>query len=297
MIKKILLILILIGILGTVDATRYMSPFNMTGAIGMDGQPLQGLPFPVNQGDAVSKAITDAMNVTIAGSITSPLEADLNANSKNITNLNNITFDANGQDIDLNGRRFTDSANGTVATDLMTVGQTNPAIKNYLGSLTNISIAVNDTVLIRRPSTGDLKWVNSSAFDAAGAAAGAVDAHELAYDHRYHVVLPVSVEHDSTSPVDLVVSTPDELKVIAVTWIPTEDFNGDSSTIDIGEGDDHSAFMADAIITKTVAEGSVVADLSMVYTESIDIRCWITPGEGCTQGAGKIVVEYADMHW
>ena len=71
--KKILIILIIIGLIGCVDATRYMSPFNMTGAIEMDGKPLQGLPSPVNQGDAISKAVTDDMNASIAGFVSNPL--------------------------------------------------------------------------------------------------------------------------------------------------------------------------------------------------------------------------------
>jgi len=100
-----------------------MSSFNMTGAIGMDGKPLQGLPSPVNQGDAISKAVTDAMNASIAGFVSNPLVSDLNASSKNITNLNTIGFDASGPDIDLNGRKFTDAANGTAATDPMTMQQ------------------------------------------------------------------------------------------------------------------------------------------------------------------------------
>jgi len=86
-----------------------MSPFNMTGAIGMDGKPLQGLPAPVNQGDAISKAVTDDMNASIAGFVNNPLGADLNANSKNITNLNTITFDASGPDINVYGRNITSS--------------------------------------------------------------------------------------------------------------------------------------------------------------------------------------------
>jgi len=48
---------------------------------------------------------------------------DQNANSKNITGLNNITFDAAGDPIDYNGRIQRNIGNGTGMHDAMTVGQ------------------------------------------------------------------------------------------------------------------------------------------------------------------------------
>ena len=53
--------------------------------------------------------------------------------------------------------------------------------------------------------------------------------------------------------------------------------------------------MADAIVTKTIGAGPVTSDIGVAYEGAINIRVWITPGAGCTEGEGKIFVEYVDM--
>jgi hypothetical protein len=52
------------------------------------------------------------------------MSGDINFRSYNASNVNALTFDAAGPDIDLNGRKFTDQANGTAAQDGATYSQT-----------------------------------------------------------------------------------------------------------------------------------------------------------------------------
>ena len=120
--------------------------------------------------------------------------------------------------------------------------------------------------------------------------------HDVVITPRYKVIGPITLHHDDASPLDLVVPTPARSRIVTVSWFPTEDFDGAPSTIDIGEDGDHSAFMADAIVTKTIGAGPVVtADIGVAYEGAMNIRAWITPGAGCTKGEGKIFVEYVDM--
>ena len=120
--------------------------------------------------------------------------------------------------------------------------------------------------------------------------------HDVVITPRYKVVGPITLHHDDASPLSLVVPTPARSRIVTVSWFPTEDFDGAPSIIDIGEDGDHSAFMADAIVTKTIGAGPVVtADIGVAYEGAINIRVWITPGAGCTTGEGKIFVEYVDM--
>jgi hypothetical protein len=106
---------------------------------------------------------------------------------------------------------------------------------------------------------------------------------------------PITIHHNDGSPVDIVVPTPARCEVVKVTWFPTENFDGAASTIDIGEDGDHDAFLGNAIITKLVADGPVHAVMNKVYAAAINIRCWITPGAGCTTGEGVIIVQYINM--
>jgi parallel beta-helix repeat protein len=51
------------------------------------------------------------------------MSGDINFRSYNASNMNALTFDTAGPDIDLNGRKFTDGANGTAGQDLVTYSQ------------------------------------------------------------------------------------------------------------------------------------------------------------------------------
>ena len=65
--------------------------------------------------------ISDAGAIEIHDAIR--MRGPINMNSNDLTNIDDVSFDAIGQDMDLNGRKFTDSANGSTATDLMTIWQ------------------------------------------------------------------------------------------------------------------------------------------------------------------------------
>jgi len=112
---------------------------------------------------------------------------------------------------------------------------------------------------------------------------------------RYVITSPIVIHHDDTSPIDLLIPTPAQCEIVKVTWFPTEDFNGSASTINIGEDSNHSVFLDNGIITKTVLGGPVHQIINSVYNSSINVRCWITPGAGCTTGEGKVIIQYINM--
>jgi len=112
---------------------------------------------------------------------------------------------------------------------------------------------------------------------------------------RTVVTSPITIHHDDASPIDLVVPTPDRCEILKVAYFPTQNFNGAASTIDIGEDGDHSAFLADALVPKLTTTPPVNAVINELYSSAINIRCWITPGAGCTQGEGVIVITYVNM--
>lgn len=112
---------------------------------------------------------------------------------------------------------------------------------------------------------------------------------------RTVVTSPITIHHDDASPINLVVPTPARCEIIKIAYFPTQNFNGAASTIDIGEDGDHSAFLADALVPKLTTTLPVNAVVNELYSSVINIRCWITPGAGCTQGEGIIVITYANM--
>jgi hypothetical protein len=112
---------------------------------------------------------------------------------------------------------------------------------------------------------------------------------------RTVVTNPITIHHDNVSPIDLVVPTPARCEILKIAYFPTQNFNGAASTIDIGEDGDHSIFLADAFVPKLTTSPPANAVINELYASAINIRCWITPGAGCTQGEGIIVVTYVNM--
>jgi hypothetical protein len=60
------------------------------------------------------------------------MSGDINFRSYNASNLNALTFDAAGSDIDLNGRGFTDAKNATTAQGLVTYSQLNSKMQGWI---------------------------------------------------------------------------------------------------------------------------------------------------------------------
>jgi hypothetical protein len=112
---------------------------------------------------------------------------------------------------------------------------------------------------------------------------------------RIVITNPITIHHDDASPIDLVVPTPARCEIVKVAYFPTQNFDGAATTIDIGEDADHGAFLEDVFVPKLTTEDPANAIINKLYASAKNIRCWITPGAGCTQGEGIIVITYVNM--